>query len=163
MNDERRSSEERGIGVGYVTLIMLFAVICLTVLASLSYQAARANDKLNEKSISFTNGFYSADSRAKETLSELDNWAKEAHEAGFFDDSFPLMCEENEELSVKKVQEGYEISFSYPVSENLKLSAVVVFYSTPSEGQRYFIDSWKTVAVTSDSDENLGVWDGNMP
>ncbi len=165
MDDNRKTiSEGRGVGVGYVTLIMLFAVICLTVLASLSYQAARANDKLSEKSISFTNSFYSADSRAKETLAQLDGWAAAAHETGFFDDSFPLMCEENENLTVKRTQEGYEISYSEPVSDNLELSAVIVFFGAPTNGQRYRTDSWKTVPVIAENEgDTLGVWDGSIP
>lgn len=167
MNDNRKNvSENRGIGVGYVTLIMLFAVICLTVLASLSYQAARANDKLNEKSVMITSAYYEADTYAKELLAKLDEAAYISHESGFFDDNFAIMCEEiiaseNNTVVVNKVQEGYKTAFSCGISNNLELSAVVVFYSVPVDGQRYRIEQWKTVSIGSDSgDESLGVWNG---
>lgn len=165
MDDNRKNiTEGRGMGVGYVTLIMLFAVICLTVLASLSYQAARANDKLVEKSVSFTNSFYEADTRAKETLSQLDEWSLMSFESGFFDDNFPLCCEENENLSVKKIQTGYEVMYKEKISENLELSVIAVFYNNPQNSPRYRIEEWKTVSSSSDSsDDNLNVWDGNMP
>lgn len=164
MNDERKNqAESRGIGVGYVTLIMLFAVICLTVLASLSYQAARANDKLNEKSISYTDSFYEADTRAKLTLSELDAAASEAHRSCFFYDGFSAYCAENEQLSVKQVSEGFEVSYSEEINESLILSVKIVFFNIPSDGARYRIEEWKTVTASADgAEETLGVWDGGM-
>ncbi len=163
-NSGRNISEGRGMGVGYVTLTMLFAVICLTVLASLSYQAARANDKLNEKSVSFTTGLYEADSRAKVTLSQLDEWAMLSHDSGFFNDSFPACCEEKDDLDIKKVPDGFEVAFTEDISDNLMLSAKITFFAVPQNGCRYRIDEWKNVAVTDDTaDETLGVWDGSLP
>ncbi len=156
-----RKNESRGMGVGYVSLIMLFAVICLTVIATLSYQAARANDKLNEKGISFTDGYYEADTSAKKLLSELDYAAYTAHESGFFDDSFSEFCSEFENVSVKNTASGYEVSFKEDISERLLLSVKVVFFSAPTDEGRYRIDEWKTITADADSDEgSLGVWDG---
>lgn len=156
----RNGNRDRGMGVGYVTLIMLFAVICLTVLAALSYQAARANDKLNEKSASFTHSFYDADIKAKELLSQLDETALTCHNSGFFEDSFQMYCEEYDNLTVRKVPEGTAVAFVYPVSDNLELSAEIVFFSTPQNDKRYRIEKWKTVAVSEETDGTLGVWTG---
>lgn len=175
MNENKRPiSESRGIGVGYVTLIMLFAVICLTVLAALSYQAARANDKLNEKSVYYTLRYYSADGRTNEVLSIFDELAYEAHETGFFADSFEALCQEkaddpssrypDEGVSIKRVQEGFMVSYSCPVTDNLELSAEFLFFDVPRDGKRYEIRKWKTVAVTDETDDGtLGVWDGGLP
>lgn len=175
MNENKRPiSEGRGIGVGYVTLIMLFAVICLTVLAALSYQAARANDKLNEKSVYYTLRYYSADGRTNEVLSIFDELAYEAHETGFFADSFEALCQEkaddpssrypDEGVSIKRVQEGFMVTYSCPVTDNLELSAEFLFFDVPKDGRRYEIRKWKTVAVTDETDEGaLGVWDGSLP
>ncbi len=174
MNENKRPiSEGRGIGVGYVTLIMLFAVICLTVLAALSYQAARANDKLNEKSVYYTLRYYSADGRTNEVLSIFDELAYEAHETGFFADSFEALCQEKSQVPdsrypddavIKRVQEGFMVSYSCPVTDNLELSAEFLFFDMPKDGKRYEIKKWKTVAVTDEADdESLGVWDGSLP
>ena len=172
MNDSRKSlSQERGMGVGYVTLIMLFAVICLTVLASLSYQAARANDKLNEKSIYFTQRYYSADARANEIVSIFDEAAFEAHETGFFADSFEAICQEKasqaygiypDEAVIKRVQEGFLVSYYCSLTDNTELSVKILFFDFPKDGERYRVEEWKTVAVSvGDSEETLGVWDGS--
>lgn len=162
MNDRKNErSESRGMGVGYVSLIMLFAVICLTVIATLSYQAARANDKLNEKGVSFTDGYYAADSSAKLILSELDYAAYTAHQSGFFEDSFPEFCSEYENVTLKNTAEGYEVSFKENISERLLLSVKLVFFPTVSDGERYRIAEWKTVSADTDTDDgSLGVWDG---
>ena len=165
-------SQERGMGVGYVTLIMLFAVICLTVLASLSYQAARANDKLNEKSVFYTSWYYVADGRANEVLCALDEAALEAHETGFFADSFEALSEEklmlqsdvvySVDVTVKRVIEGFLVSYACPVTDNAEISVKVLFFDIPRDGGRYRVDEWKTVTVTGgDGEEVLGVWDGS--
>ncbi len=157
MSDNQKNiSQERGMGVGYVSLIMIFAVICLTVLASLSYQAARANDKLNEKSIAFTDSYYAADNRAKELLSKLDESAMTAYESGFFDESF---ADGYENVNVRKTADGYEVSFVEPVNERLSLSVKISFSDIPENG-RYKIIEWKTVSVSDMSEDTLGVWDG---
>ncbi len=161
MSNKSKGISGRGLGVGYVTLIMLFAVICLTVLSVLSYQAARANEKLNEKSSVFCTEYYAADGRAKMILSELDNDALEAHSSGFFAESFAELCNEYENISVRQVLEGFSVSFSEPLNERLKLSVNVVFYNTPVES-RYSINEWKTISAdTEASDAPLGVWDGS--
>ncbi len=160
MSDDKKLPESRGMGVGYVSLIMLFAVICLTVLATLSYQAARANDKLNEKSVSFTTAYYNADNRAKRLLSQLDEKALISCESGFFGESFAEYCGEYEVVTLRNVPEGCEVSFSEEISDNLRLSVVITFFSNPDDGVRYRVEEWKTVADLKDTDENLGVWDG---
>lgn len=171
MNDDRKNvTEERGMGIGYVTLIMLFAVICLTVLASLSYQAARANDKLNEKSVYYTMRYISADGRVNEVVSILDELAYEAHETGFFADSFEAICKEEsedpsgrypDEVVIKRVQEGFMVSYACPITDSLELSVKFLFFDVPQNGARYRVDEWKTVTADSaESEETLGVWDG---
>ncbi len=160
MSNEKNIASERGVGVGYVSLVMIFAVICLTVLATLSYQAARANDKLNEKSIAFTDGYYAADSSAKELLAALDENALLAYESGFFDDSFTALCGDYENITLNKVSAGYEVSFAEYISDKISLSVKITFFSNPVN-ERYIINEWKIINV-SDAEENntLGVWDG---
>lgn len=163
MSDKKKTSGFGGMGVGYVSLIMIFAVICLTVLAVLSYQAAGANDILNEKSAAFTREYYAADSRAKEKLLLLDKYALTASE-GFFESDFTSLCEEAlPEVGLRSVPEGIEASFTEPINERLSMSVSIVFYSFPADGDRYLVKEWKTVsAAAEETDEPLGVWDGSM-
>lgn len=164
MSDKKQNSANgSGMGVGYVSLIMIFAVICLTVLAVLSYQAAGANSVLNEKSAAYTAEYYAADGRAKEKLMALDGYALEAS-YGFFEDDFIAFCESDMiDVQVRNVPEGISVEFIEPINERLNLKVSVVFYSLPVDGVRYCINEWKSVASDADeSDEALGVWDGSM-
>ncbi len=164
MKDKKSSAlGSGGMGVGYVSLVMIFSVICLTVLAVLSYQAAGANDILNDKSGRFTSEYYAADSRAKEKLALLDEIALEVSD-GFFSDDFTAACvEELPDVRVKSTPEGVEVSFAEPVNERLSLDVQITFYSFSADGNRYSITEWKTVPAAQDeTDEALGVWDGSM-
>ncbi len=162
MNDKRSSfSTTTGLGVGYVSLIMLFAVICLTVLAVLSYQAAGSNEMLNERSSSFNKEYYAADGRAKSILMRLDNAALSAHNDGFFEDSFIAECEQLTAVELIRTAEGFTASYTEAINDRLSLSVNVVFFSVPQQGRRYRIDSWKTVPVEqAEQGDSLGVWDG---
>lgn len=151
-------NKHTGPGVGYVSLIMIFAVICLTVLASLSYQAACANSGLNEKSVSYTTAYYEADVRAKETLSKLDYAAYEAQSSGFFEDSFEELISGYENITLRKTADGYEASYTEKISENSVLSVRITFKSRADE--RCTVTEWKTVTVTDEEENTPGVWNG---
>lgn len=154
-----------GMGIGYVSLVMLFTVICLTVLSVLSYQAASANDMLNEKNSAFTTEFYAADSRAKEKLCTIDGAALGAMQSelqgGFFEDEFTAYCDEIGGITLKKLPDGYKVSFSEPINDRLSLDVQVKFYSKPVNGERYRIERWKTTASEDiGSADPPDVWDG---
>ncbi|MBQ8171382.1 MAG: hypothetical protein IJZ95_05290 [Oscillospiraceae bacterium] len=162
MDERRRPRRSGGIGVGYVSLIMLFAVITLTVLAVLSYQAASANDTLNDRSVSFGKEYYAADGRAKEMLMKLDECAVSAHESGFFEDAFAEYCEELEGVSLKRLPGGISVHYSENLNERTELVVNIMFYSDPQAQSRYDIEMWKTVPASSDDEsDDLGVWDGS--
>ena len=164
MNDKKSVfSTSTGLGVGYVSLIMLFAVICLTVLAVLSFQAAGSNEMLNERSSSFNSQYYRADGRAKSILMRLDNAALSAHENGFFEDSFAEGCGQLSAVELTRTAEGFKAAYTEVINERLSLSVEVLFYSAPVDGSRYRIDRWQTVPADSEEQESsLGVWDGGI-
>lgn len=161
--DDKRSdvTTSTGLGVGYVSLMMLFAVICLTVLSVLSYQAAGSNEILNERSSSFNSEYYRADGRAKSILMQLDKTALECHNSGFFADSFADECSAFSDVTVTPVAEGFRVEYSETINDRLLLDVEIVFFSSP-QGDRYRIDSWKTLPTDLDEqDSSLGVWDGS--
>ncbi len=163
MSDRKNSIGSSGMGVGYVSLIMIFAVICLTVLAVLSYQAAGANTVLNTKSAAYTSEYYAADGRAKEKLQILDGYAMIASQ-GFFEDDLTALCEENmPDVKLRNSPEGITAEFTEYINDRLCLKVSVTFYSFSADGERYRINEWKSVASSAEeSEEPLGVWDGSM-
>ena len=75
MMNKSEKSRSTGMGVGYVSVMLIFAVICLTIFAVLSFKAALSNKTLNERSGDFLKQYYLADTAAKETLAEINDRA----------------------------------------------------------------------------------------
>lgn len=57
--------------VGGSSLLVIFAVLCLTVFALLSVSTVQANSRLSEKSAAAVEGYYTADAAAEEILARL--------------------------------------------------------------------------------------------
>ena len=151
-----------GIGVGYVSLIMMFAVICLAVLAVMSYQSAGANDILNEKSEAYTVQYYAADSRVQEKLMLCDNAAYEAAESAFFESSFEEACAAIEGVTLQRAMEGYKVEFTEPINDRSSIKVSAIFYTIPLNGSRDKITTYKTISADEAEEEKpLGVWDGS--
>ncbi len=150
------------LSVGYITVIMVFAVICLTILAVLSFQTASSGNALTERNAEFNAQYYAADTKAKQTLMRLDNAAVTAAESGFFEDTFPSIAAEIEGVTVSPAMGGATVKFGTELNGRLTLSVSVKFFASPREnGSRYEITEWKTVSA-ADTDSGLDIWDGNF-
>lgn len=57
--------------VGGVTLLTVFAVLCLAVMSMLSLSAVRSDAELSRRSAEAVTAWYAADTRAEEILAEL--------------------------------------------------------------------------------------------
>lgn len=152
-----------GIGIGYVSVIMIFSVLCLTILAVLSISSSDSARQMSARSSEYLTSYYSADSKAARILSELDRAALEAHESGFFEDSF-MQSELPEGVRLSPSPEGVSAEYSVPVNERTELRLKVTFYSEPEmhSGKRYKVNSRKTCSAGGDEEDNrLNVWDGS--
>ncbi len=157
--DKRNKQGFKGIGIGYVSIMMVFAVICLTILAVLSFQAADSSNILTERNSQFTHEYYVADTKAKEILMQLDNAALEASDSGFFDDTFTELAQSIEGVSVSPTAGGFSARYSVQLNERLSLSVNVRFSDLLSN--RFEILEWKTISADSNS-SGLNVWDGEF-
>ncbi len=148
-----------GAGVGYVSVMLIFAVICLTIFAVLSLKAALSNESFNERSGDFLKQYYAADSLAKETLSRLNDCAHEAQSSELFEESFEEAVQSVEGVTLKRTPAGLSASYSAAINERQILSVTVVFNN---EG-KYTIEQWQSQDVLQeDSGSHLGVWDGSF-
>ena len=57
--------------VGGVTLLTVFAVLCLAVMSMLSLSVVRSDAELSRRSAEAVTAWYAADTRAEEILAEL--------------------------------------------------------------------------------------------
>lgn len=106
-----------GIGVGGVSILAIFVVLCLATLAALSLVSAQADYSLAEKTAGAAAEYYRADTKAEETLAKLIqitkqniSWEKAVEEAGFV---------------TKKTDAGVLVSYTIPIDEIKTLEASI--------------------------------------
>lgn len=152
MNDGE-NKRPLGTGTGYLSIMMIFVVLCLTLLAALSYSAASAEKKYSEKSGEYTMEYYAADLEAKRLLAEIDGMAVNYSDRTDF--MFLAELDELENIEYIVLPDGVEISWQTPVNDRQSIS-VSVRYS----GEGYVIRQWKTVSSAEPENRPLNVWDG---
>lgn len=120
--------------VGGSSLLVVFAVLCLTVFALLSLSTVRADGRLGDASAQAVADYYAADYQAQTILARL--------RAG----------ERPEEVQV----EGDVYSYACPISETQTLEVEVRL-----EGSVWTVLRWQAVPVGDwEADDHLSVWDG---
>lgn len=155
-----KKNKLHGMGVGYVSVMLIFAVICLTLFAVMSFRAASANDGFNVRSGDYLKEYYAADSAAKSRLAELDGIAKSAAESGFFEEEFEAAAETIEGVTLTRIANGYSANWAVKINDRQELAISVEF--TSDGGCE--ITRWqsRTVSTEDSSDSHLGVWDGSF-
>ena len=122
--------------VGGSSLLVIFAVLCLTVFALLCLSTVQAGRRLSDASAAAVENYYQADARAEEILARL--------RAG--------------ELPEGVTAEGTVYSYECPISDTQTLMVEVRL-----EGETYTILRWQAVSsVEWEADDSLLVWDGTM-
>ena len=120
--------------VGISSLLVIFAVLCLTVFALLSVSTVQAQKRLGESSREAVYGYYRADCEAEEILAALRGGA----------------CPEG----VK--QEGDIFTYTCRISDTQVLAVAV-----KCKEDQYTVLQWQAVsAVDWETEDKLPVWDG---
>lgn len=147
------------IGVGYVSIMLIFTVICLTIFAVLSFQAAYSDSRLSARSEGFTQKYYTADAWAKEILAELDSISYNTAGEPLYEELFAEAAAAVDGVTIHKTAEGIQADYSVEMTGNQSLSVSVLFYSRP-DGERYEILRWQALTQDADGDSHQNVWDG---
>ena len=120
--------------VGISSLLVIFAVLCITIFSLLSISAVRADARLEESSARATEGWYEADYAANEILARLRNG---------------------------EIPEGVSLengiySYSCPITETQLLQVEVKI-----KDGKYSILRWQAqYSADWQPDDSLPVWDG---
>ena len=133
-----RGREKRGFSVPVVggsSLLVIFAVLCLTVLAMLSLSTARSSAELSRASADAAAAYYEADAQAEEILARLRGGE-----------------------TPEGVTSGGDSTYEYevPISQTQALSVCV---RAAEDG--WTVLRWKAVSTAQwTPDESIEVWDG---
>lgn len=131
MNNEKRFSPP---ATGGISLLVVFAVLCLTVFALLSLTTVQANRRLADASVQAVEDYYAADSQAQSILARLRTG----------------------ELPEGVKQEDNRYSYVCPISSTQELQVEVAV-----QGAEYKILRWQAVSsVDWQADDTLELWDG---
>ncbi len=152
-----------GLGIGYVSIMIIFAVICLTIFAVLSFQSAYSNSALTEKSTKYLTEYYSADEASQRILAELDGAALNAGDGIDFKGAFMDGAKNIAGVKLSDAPDGIRADITTVINERQSLVITAVFYPAP-KGEKRFEIKKRAVAVTDPKTDGnpLGVWDGKF-
>ena len=131
MNEKRSFSPP---AVGASSLLVIFAVLCLTVFALLSIATVRADGRLGDNAARAVSDYYAADCQAEQLLAQL--------RAG--------------ELPEGVTEENGIYTYTCPISDTQVLAVQVAL-----DGNSYRILRWQALSsVRWEADDRIPVWDG---
>jgi len=124
--------------VGGSSLLVIFAVLCLTIFALLGLSTVQADSRMAEASCEAVQNYYGADTEAERILASIRQG------------TVPT-----EGIEIK---EGNIYSYQCEVSEVQAIEVEVQI-----TGDSYRVLRWQLVSTTEwESDESLDLWDGSM-
>lgn len=149
MQSERKSS---GINIGSASIIMVFAVLCLTVFAVLSFITANSEYKLAVKSANSVKDYYAADTAASEVVASISTMADATN--GSFTEMSKQLTKAG--FETENTTSGLVISFKEKVSDTQDLSVNVTF-----DGKNIIVNSWKLESSASwTPSDSAQLWGG---
>ena len=136
-----------GIGVGSASIVLVFAVLCLTVFSLIAFVVARNDKALADAEAKLVIGYYEADTQAERILAEI-------LESGAIPETA---------LGVE-VQSGWDMEreadivyYVCPLSEQKELYVKVAVLADSID-----IISWQMLDIGEwEADDSLGVWLGD--
>lgn len=120
--------------VGGSSLLVIFAVLCLTVFALLGLSTVQAGGRLSQTGAQSTRAYYQADCQAEEIFARLRQGELPA--------------------AVRVEQSIY--SYACPISETRQL-----LVELEKDGEQWTVLRWQAVSTAPwEGEESLNVWDG---
>jgi len=135
-----------GIGVGSASIVLVFAVLCLTVFSLITLVVANNNNALADAETKLVVGYYEADTLAENILAEI-------RRTGAIPDS-ALGVEINSSWDIEREMEV--ASYICPLSDKKKL-----YVEIGIDSDSFTIISWQMLSIDEwEADDSLGVWLG---
>ena len=137
-----------GIGVGSASIVLVFAVICLTVFSLITFIVASNDKALVDAEVRRITAYYKADTEAEYILSEL--LAADTLPSSVRD--VDIMSQFNEELGVETIY------FFCPVSD-----ITALYVDLALRGDSFDILSWRMWNTDEwEFDDSINVWSGEF-
>lgn len=133
MNKERRMSTPI---VGGSSLLVIFAVLCLTVFALLGLSTVQAGGRLSQTMADSVSAYYEADCMAEELYARLRSG----------------------EMPAEVTRTGDTYAYTCPISNTNELQVEL-----RQNGEQWEVIRWQAVSTVAwESDDSLNLWDGEL-
>lgn len=133
MNKERRMSTPI---VGGSSLLVIFAVLCLTVFALLGLSTVQAGGRLSQTMADSVSAYYEADCMAEELYARLRSG----------------------EMPAEVTRTGDTYAYTCPISDTNELQVEL-----QQNGNQWEVIRWQSVSTVAwESDDSLNLWDGEL-
>ena len=152
-HNKQTNRAEMGAHIGSASIVMIFAVLCLTVFAALSFETANYEYRLAHKTADAAGAYYRADSIAEETYAQICTVLEQTKD-------WESRKAKLAAMQVQIEQTGAQVRLRYrvPIDDTQALEAVLLW-----EEDVLSVARWNVVAAASwEYDENLHVWDGSI-
>lgn len=147
-----------GINTGLSSIVMVFAILCLTIFAVLSLVTAESEKKLVEKSASSVENYYAADSACEAILGRVYEAWKGCSSLEDMETKLSSMDDMPEDLNMAVEDGMLYISYSQWADENQSLQVVLA-----ADAQDLQIKAWQLVRTGEwNIDEHIHVWGDNQ-
>ena len=136
-----------GVGVGSASIVLVFAVLCLTVFSLITFVVAHNDRVLAEAELKFVMGYYEADALAEQVLAGI------LESVGFIPETV-LGVEIESEWDFEL--QAYILNYACPISDRKELYVKLSMYENT-----YDVLNWQMRdTVEWEMDTSLNVWLG---
>ncbi len=152
--NKRSHHAEMGAHVGSASIVMIFAVLCLTIFAALAFETASYEHRLAEKSAAAAQAYYLADGLAEERYLQI-------YQLLHSDIEKEVLYAKLEAMDVAVTQQGSQTRFCYTVPIDAVQALQVVLLQRADA--TLCTEQWAVASITQwEHDDTLQVWDGTV-
>ena len=145
---ERRSNRKPGFNVGSASIIMVFAILCLTIFSVLSFTTSNTDLRLSQRASKSIEDYYNAEYRAEDKILLI---AQQLKKDGNLDSLRLQSGETNLNSS------SFSIQFTEPVDDRRMLLVELTF----DNDHNISITRWNLLAANDwIPDNSMEVWSG---
>ena len=146
---KEKNGRSAGMHVGSASIVMIFAILCLTVFSTLSFVTANHERSLAEKSALTVQQYYDADWQCEEIYEQIYQCLQENDN-----------IERLQTLGVEMVQQNETRYLSYAVDIDDQ-QALAVRLAVLPDGTIH-TEQWKVIATTQwEYSDEIAVWNGD--
>ena len=148
---------------GFLTIIVIFLVICLASVAAAALSVTAGGGRLTEKSEERLHLYQNAKNLSEIRLSQVDGCIAEAGYSGLFDMNFEELMSGLDFVRCSREGEYFTVSCTTPIDEKTAVYWEISVDAFPSDSRGSYSMTDNRIIYFSDEsedDEHLNVWQG---